>query len=179
MAAVVSSDRFLIKIIDRTVSVQDIHYQLRNLKALNCIYNDAYVIQFFEGSFIRELEQFLKDLPASDQDVRRYLHANEAMLKKIRYFFKILRYAEDQKTDVNQKLESIVREATLAQKCDQSVLFKGTLKTNFKNLLGMEIYFRARYGSQLKNNQRFDVIRSSIELFVESLDKQFNHEYYW
>lgn len=178
-ASVVTSDRFLIKIIDRTVSLQDIRYQLRNLKALSCIYDDSYVIQFFGGSLIKELDQFLKDFPTVDQDVRRYLHAHEATLKKIRYFFKILRYSEDQNNEVSPKLEGIVREATLSNKCDKDVLFKYTLKTNFKNLLEMEIYFRARYGNQLKGNQRFEVIRSSIELFVDSLDKQFGHEYYW
>jgi hypothetical protein len=43
----------------------------------------------------------------------------------------------------------------------------------------MELYLRARYGGQYKTSQRFEAVRSSIELFVESLDKQFTHEYYW
>ena len=44
----------------------------------------------------------------------------------------------------------------------------------------MEIYLRSRYEGQLKGQKKnFDIIRPSIDLFVDSLDKQFTHEYYW
>lgn len=175
----VSSDRYLIKILDRTVSIQDITFQLRNLRALDCIYDDALVVNFFEKSFIKDLDSFVKKFPTADDEVRRYMHSHEANLKKIRHFFKMLRYSEDQKTEVSTKLSKIIREGSLENKCGAGVLYKDTLKTNFISLLEMELYLRARYGSQLKNNQKFDSIRPSIELFVESLDKQFGHEYYW
>jgi hypothetical protein len=58
-------------------------------------------------------------------------------------------------------------------------LYKDTLKTNFIGLIEAELYLRTRYGAQLKQSRGFDGIRSSIELFIESLDKQFAHEYYW
>lgn len=176
---VVSSDRFLIKILDRTVSLQDVQFQLRNVKALNCIYDDAFVIQYFEKGFINDLDQFVKKMPDTDAEVRRYLHGHEKILKKTRFFFKMLRYAEDQKAEVSANLTKIIRESARENKCNSDVLYKDTLKTNFIALMEMELYLRARYGGQLKNNQSFDTIRPSIELFVESLDKQFNHEYYW
>lgn len=179
VAEVVSSDRFLIKILDRTVSLQDIKYQFRNLQALNCIYDDAFVIRFFEKSFLKELEKFLLDFPEGDAEVRRYLHRHESILKKIRYFFKMLRYSEDQKADVSPKLTQLIRESAKENKCNSEVLYKDTLKTNFIALMEMELYLRSRYGGQLKGNSQFDTIRQSIELFIESLDKQFQHEYYW
>lgn len=175
----VSSDRYLIKILDRTISFQDFQFQLRNVKALNCIFDDSLVIQYFEKGFIQELDVFVKNFPVTDEDVRRYLHNNEAVLKKTRNFFKLLRYSEDQKADVNPNLTKIIRESAKENKCNLEVLYKDTLKTNFISLVELELYMRARYGGQLKNNARFETIRSSIELFVESLDKQFNHEYYW
>jgi sulfur relay (sulfurtransferase) DsrC/TusE family protein len=178
-AAVVSSDRYIIKILDRTISFQDIQFQLRNVKALNCIFDDSLVIQYFEKGFINETDQFVKKFPQTDEEVRRYLHGNEAILKKTRTFFKMLRYSEDQKADVNPNLTKIIRESAKENKCNQEVLYKDTLKTNFIALMELELYLRARYGGQLKNNTRFDTIRPSIDLFVESLDKQFNHEYYW
>ncbi len=174
-----SSDRFLIKILDRTVSLQDIQFQLRNIKALNCIYDDSLVIQFFGIGFIQDLNQFMMKFPTSDDEVRKYLHGNQSMLKKLRHFFKILRYSEDQQNEISPELSRLIREATQENKCDPKVLHKDTLKTNFKNLLEMELYFRARYANQIKGNQRFETIRGSIELFVDSLDKQFAHEYYW
>ncbi len=175
----VSSDRYFLKILDRNISHQDIHFQLRNLKALSCIYDDALVIQYFGKSFANDLEQFLAKVPEQDVAVRTYLHGNESILKKIRFFFKILRYSEDQKTEVSHKLSGLIRESSNTNGCNSAVLYKDGLKTNFKALMEMELYLRARYGGQLKNNQSFDSIRSSIELFVESLDKQFGHEYYW
>ncbi|WPU66314.1 hypothetical protein [Peredibacter starrii] len=137
------------------------------------------VVQFFEKSFIKDLDGFVKDFPQGDDEVRRFMHSRANELKKIRYFFKMLRYSEDQKNEMSPKLAQVIREGTLEQKCGAGVLHKDTLKTNFIGLFELELYLRARYGGQLKNNNKFESIRPSIELFVESLDKQFGHEYYW
>lgn len=178
-ASVVSSDRFIFKILDKTVSFQDLNFQLRNLQALSCIYDDSYIVQFFEKKFVTSLNEFIKNFPSEDEEVRRYLHSHEDLLKQIRQFFKMLRYSEDQKTDVSPNLKNLIRESARENKCNTGVLYKNTLKTNFIALMEMELYLRSRYGGQLKDNTRFDAIKSSIELFVESLDKQFSHEYYW
>lgn len=176
---VVSSDRFLLKILDRTVSFQDVQFQLRNLKALHCIYDDSLVVQYFELSFLRDLDAFVKKFPEKDEEVRPYLHQHDALLKKMRFFFKMLRYSEDQKNDVTASLTSLIRESTKENKCNTAVLYQDTLKTNFKSLLETELYLRSRYSGQFKATQKFETVRSSIELFVESLDKQFAHEYFW
>src|SRR5690606_28231623 len=88
---VVSSDRFLLRILDQAISLQDFHYQSRNLKALNCVYPDAYVIQYFQKSFIKEWNTFLDKFPKRDEEVSKYMHQNADELKKIRHFFKLLR----------------------------------------------------------------------------------------
>lgn len=178
-AQVLTSDRFLIKIIDRTVSLLDIQYQLRNLEALNCVYDDSFVVRYFEKGYIGELKKFVENFPKEDEEVRRYLHGKEEILRKTRHLFKMLRYTEDQRTEVSKNLTELIRESTKVNNCNKDVLYKDTLKTNFLALIEMELYLRSRYGGQLKNNQRFDTVKSSIELFVESLDKQFSHEYYW
>jgi hypothetical protein len=177
--APVSSDRFLMKILDRTVSVQDIGFQMRNLAALHCIYDDAFVVMYFEKSFIPELKKFLSEIPDDPKELRPFLHAREGTLKKIRTFFKMLRYSEDQKGTVSPELQKLIRESTKENKCGTAVLYKDTLKTNFIALLHLELYLRTRYGNQLKTSRSFDEVRSSVDLFVESLDKQFPHEYYW
>jgi hypothetical protein len=177
--SLITSERFLLKIIDRTVSLFDFQYQQRNLRALHCIYDDSLVVQYFGRPFVKEFEVFLKDFPQKDDEVRRYLIQHEELLKKIRHYFKILRYSEDQKTQVSPKLTKVVREATRENRCDKEVLHKDTLKTNFISLLQMELYFRSRYAGQLKSSRGFEAIRPSIDLFVESLDKQFQHEYFW
>lgn len=179
LAKVVSYDRFLIKIVDRTVSTQDVSFQLRNLKALKCIYSDAIVLQYFGNDFIKLLEIFMDKMPEEDTLVKVHLHQNDEALKKIRLLFKMLRYTEDQKGKVSPYLSELIRENTKVNRCEAAVLYKDSLKTNFKNLLELELYLRSRYGGQLKsNNNKFDAIRGSIDLFMDSLDKQFNHEYY-
>jgi hypothetical protein len=177
----VSSDRFIFRIIDRTISQQELNFQLRNLKALHCVYEDSLIIFYFENSFVTDLDKFMKGMPQKDQDVRRYLHQNEEILRRTRLFFKLLRYSEDQKTTLSPELASLIRESTTENKCGSAILYKDSLKTNFKGLIESELYLRTRYGNQMKSLDRksFDVIRSSIDLFMDSLDKQFTHEYYW
>lgn len=168
------------KILDRTISLQDFQYQLRNLKGLNCVYPDSLVVQYFEANFMKEFEAFLINFPDQDVPARKHMHAHEELLKKVRHFFKILRYSEDQKTPVTPQITKLIREGVMENKCDQEILYKETLKTNFIDLIQMELYLRSRYGGQLKTSSRsFQTIRSSIDLFVDSLDKQFLHEYYW
>ena len=175
----VSTDRYLMKILDRTLSFQDATYQLRNVKALDCIYDDSLVIRYFGKGFIQQLSKFIKDFPQENAAARTYLHANEDTLKQIRLFFKMLRYTEDQKTKVSPDLAKLIREGTKDNRCESAVLYKDTLKTNFISLLQMELYLRSRYGGQLKSARSFDAVKPSIDLFVESMDKQFPHEYYW
>lgn len=177
--APVSSDRFLMKILDRTVSVQDIGFQLRNLEALHCVYDDSFVILYFQKSFLPELKKFLSGIPGDTKTLRTYLHERESTLKKIRTFFKMMRYAEDQKGNVSLELQKLIRESSKENKCGTSVLYKDTLKTNFIALIQMELYLRTRYGNQMKSSKSFEEVRSAVDLFVESLDKQFPHEYYW
>ncbi|MFL5784145.1 MAG: hypothetical protein ACJ76H_06020 [Bacteriovoracaceae bacterium] len=167
------------KILDKTVSVQDLAFQLRNLTALDCVYDDSFIVRYFDKSFLKELKNFLAKLPADSESVRSYLHTQSLELRKIRTFFKMLRYSEDQKGNVSNELTKLVRETTKENKCGTAVLYKDTLKTNFLSLLQMELYLRSRYGNQLKTAKNFDEVRSSVDLFVESLDKQFTHEYYW
>ena len=176
----VSSDRFIFKILDRAISFQDVVYQLRNIQALDCIYDDSLVVAYFDKSFIKELEQFVKKFPTNDDEVVKYLHNQAPVLTKLRYFFKILRYSEDQNKKISADLSQLIRQGSKENKCGADILHKDTLKTNFKSLIEMELYMRSRYEGQLRSNKRnFDFIRPSIDLFVDSLDKQFAHEYYW
>jgi hypothetical protein len=176
----VTSDRFLFKIVDQAISLQDLKYQSRNLKALSCIYSDALVIQFFDKKFIQDYDKFLKDFPQKDEDVVRYLHAHEEILKKMSLLFKMLRYADDQNKKVSSELSNLVQESARANKCNLDVLYKDSLKTNFRALLEIELYLRARYDGQFQGqNKKIDQIRSSLDLFLESLNKQFSHEFYW
>jgi hypothetical protein len=176
----ISSDRFLIKILDRTVSFLDIEFQERNLRALNCIYPESMVLGYFEKGSLKQMEDFTRNFPTEEEKVKPYLHSHEIILKKIRHYFKMLRYSEDQNSKVTPEISDLVRQGTKENKCGSDVLYKDTLKTNFISLLKLELYLRSRYGGQLKSSKRgFEAIRPSLDLFVDSLDKQFGHEYFW
>jgi hydroxymethylpyrimidine pyrophosphatase-like HAD family hydrolase len=176
---VISQDRYLMKIVDRTLSFQDVEYQLRNITGLKCVYGDPFVVEYFGESFIKELKNFVRLFPSETGKARKFMHDQESFLKQLRYFFKMLRYSEDQKSKVNSQLAGLIRQNAKANKCNLEILHEDSLKSNFVALLQLEIYLRTRYGGQLKSAKNFDEIRPSIDLFVESLDKQFSHEYYW
>ncbi len=175
----ISSDRFLLKILDKIVSYKDIEFQLRNLRALNCLYDDSYIIRYFDRAYLKDLSLFVEKLPTADEEVRKYLHVNEEIMHKTRHLFKMLRYSEEQKLNVSEQLTGLIRESVKENKCNSEILYKNSLKTNFLSLIRLELYLRARYGGQLKGTSTFETLKPSIELFVESLDKQFAHEYYW
>lgn len=129
---------------------------------------------------IKDLSEFLKDFPQEDEAVSKYMHKHEETLKTLRLFYKVYRYSEDQKVIITPKLEELIKKVAKENKCDSEVLYGEGLKTNFQSLLKMELYFRSRYQGQIKgSNHTFNTVRPSIDLFVESLDKQFTHEYYW
>ena len=176
----VSSDRFLFKVVDQAVSIQDLKYQLRNIKALNCVYSDALVIQYFDKKFIDDFDSFISKFPENSEGIIRYLHSHEDLLNKMSILFKMLRYAEDQNKKISDELSKLVQSSAKANRCNLEVLHKDSLKTNFKSLLEIELYLRARYDGQFQTSRKkIDEIRSSLDLFIESLNKQFSHEFYW
>lgn len=72
---------------------------------------------YFQKSFLPELKKFLADLPDDTKALRTYLHEREATLKKVRTFFKMMRYSEDQKGNVSPELQKLIREGTKENKC--------------------------------------------------------------
>jgi hypothetical protein len=176
----ISSDQFVLRVLDRSISKQDIFYLIRDLKALDCVYEDSIVIAYFEKNLITKLERFIQDFPIKHGESQSYLHEKEDLLKQIRLFFKMLRFSQDQNTKVSPKLSHLIKESAKVNKCRLDFLYKDNLRTNFKILFEMELYLRSRYEGQIKNSRRnFNMIRPSINLFLESLDKQFQHEYFW
>src|SRR5690606_33116645 len=84
-----TSDRFLLKIVDKIISVKDLHFGLRNLEALDCAYSGSIIHNYFQKSFVREWKDFLKDLPTESKEISRYLYQKEAFLKKLRLYLKL------------------------------------------------------------------------------------------
>ncbi len=125
------------------------------------------------------MSRFAQGVPQDSAQVSAYLHQHQDLLKKMRVFFKLLRYADDQQTSVGLDVRRLIHESAKENKCNTEILYKDDLKSNFKQLLRLEIYLRGRYGSQLVDKRSFESIKQSMELFMESLDKQFTHEYFW
>lgn len=176
---VLTSERFIFKIVDQSVGISDVKFQLRNLQGLDCVNNQSLIIRYFGKGFALGMSRFVKDLPQDSNLVSPYLHKHQELLKKMRLFFKLLRYADDQQTSVGQDIRKLVRESAKEYKCNTEILYKDDLKSNFKQLLRLEMYVRGRYGSQLADNRSFESIKQSMDIFMDSLDKQFGHEYFW
>lgn len=176
---VLTSERFIFRVVDQSVGVSDIKYQLRNLQGLDCVNHQSLIIRYFGKGFAFDMDRFVREIPQDSKQVSDYLHKHQELLKKMRIFFKLLRYADDQQTSVSVDVRKLVRESAKENKCNTEILYKDDLKSNFKQLLRLEVYLRGRYGSQLEDKRSFESIKQSMELFMDSLDKQFAHEYFW
>jgi hypothetical protein len=178
---VISSDKLILKISDQVFALSDFRFQFRNLKALDCIYShNSIVIQYFGRSFLTKFDRFLEKYPEETSEIARFHKNHEFFLKQLRFFFKGIKYADDQKLVFNETLESLIKESASLNRCDQSVLKENKLKANFVSLLRLELYLRTRYsGSKEKvNKNELKRLKDSIDLFVESIDKQLPHEYF-
>lgn len=173
-----TSDRFLLKIVDKTISLRDIEFQLRNFKALHCAYPNSIINDYFGSKFTQNWQKFLKDMPKDSKEVSLYMHTKDDFLKSLRLYFKLLRYSYDQRGEISRELTSLMSESMVSHKCSKDVFYKSRLKTNFLDLLKAELYLKSRYGNQLQDARNASTVKDSIDLFMESLDKQFYHEYY-
>lgn len=176
---VLTSERFIFRIVDQSVGISDINFQLRNLQGLDCVNHQSMIVRYFGKGFALDMDKFSKGIPEDSTNVSAYLHNHQDLLKRMRIFFKLLRYADDQQTTIGLDVRKLVRESAKEYKCNTEILYKDDLKSNFKQLLRLEMYLRGRYGSQLADKRSFESIKQSMELFMDSLDKQFAHEYFW
>jgi hypothetical protein len=174
------SDRLVLKIVDQVYSLQDFKYQSRNLSTLKCVFSDSVIVSYFTPDFIAEFRDFVGNYPKTYSELEKYYDKKDKLLKKIRYFFKGIKYSEDQKLVVSDEVETLVRESTKINKCDSEILKTNGLKSNFVSLLRLELYLRSRYlaGDLSSKKKDFGLLKSSIDLFIDSLDKQFSHEYF-
>jgi hypothetical protein len=177
---IVSSDRLILKIGDQVYSLSDMKYQVRNLKALDCIYDGGVIVRYFGKEFIRQLDEFVNDYPESPQNRESYFKNKEPLLKQVRLLFKGIKYAEDQKLMLTETVEGLIRESASLNKCDSSVLKENSLKANFISLLRLELYLRSRYSStNMKSKaENYKILNESMNLFIESIDKQLPHEFF-
>lgn len=172
------SDRFLFKIVDKTISLQDLQFELRNLQALKCAYPSSILKKYFGPQFIKNWQKFLRKMPSESKEISLYLYEQETFLKELRLYFKLLRYSADQRAEITASLNELMIESMKENKCSQDIFYKDGLKTSFYLVLKSEMYLKSRYGNQLTDTRSAGSVKSSIDLFMESLDKQFYHEYY-
>lgn len=173
-----TSDRFLIRIVDKTISLKDLHFELRNLKALNCAYPNSIIRHYFGAEFLGRWQNFLNKMPTETKKVSLYLYDQDPFLKELRLYLKLLRYSQDQRAEVTPELNEIMMESLRVNNCGKDIFYKNRLKTTFYAVLRSELYLKSRYGNQLSDSRNAGSVKSSIDLFMESLDKQFYHEYY-
>lgn len=146
-------DRLLLKVMDQVYSLQDFKYQLRNLKTLNCVFPDSITVRYFTPAFLESFSNFLQDYPSTSDKIQTYYMDKELLLRKLRLFFKGIKYSEDQKLTVSDEVEGLIRESTKINKCDPDILKTNGLKANFLSLLRLELYLRSRYVDSSTNSK--------------------------
>jgi len=169
----ISEDRLLFKISDKVISQEDIGYFDRNIKTLKCLYPDSLTYRYFGEEFVETLSRFQNtDFPS---EVKKDL----IFKKKLVSLFKLLKYSDSQRLGLSKDLVSLVKESIRVNRCKTDVLFKGELRANFKSLLSLELYLKSRYATSLKGQDSQGDLRQSMDILIESIDKQYQHEFYF
>lgn len=170
-------DRFLFRVADQVISLQDLRLADDDFVALKCHLPDSLVLEFLGSSFQKRLHENVLVLEKLDGQ----LGENRPLvifLASIRQIWKLLNYVDTQEVTITSELE---KSLLAPSKCPSIASSDKKLKASFKRWLRVEIYLRSRYAQNgidqkvEKKEKRFQ----SINLFIDSLDKQIAHEDFW
>lgn len=170
-------DRFIFRVADQVVSLQDLKSTDQDWSALRCHLPDSLIIEYVGEAFRKKLQENIGVLEKLDKP----LGANAPLtifLGSMRSFWKLLTYIDNQEVGLLPELEKTFLRSS---HCPSVEGEPKKLRASFRRWLRVEIYLRSRYGQGdiSKDGERIQKRHQSISLFVDSLDKQVTHEDFW
>ena len=170
-------DRFLFRVADQVVSVQDLKLTDADFSSLACQLPDSLLLEHVGDGFRKKLHESVARLDTLTTPL-----GGETpliiFLASVRQIWKLLTYIDTQDVSISSDLE---KSFLGASQCPSIMGPDKKMRASFRRWLRVEVYLRSRYGqgkiSQEKGRKekRFQ----SISLFVDSLDKQVVHEDFW
>lgn len=170
-------DRFLFRVGDQVVSVQDFVLTDADFDALQCHLPDSLVIEYVGAGFQKKLHESVATLDG----LKTPLKENTPLvifISSMRQIWKLLSYVDSQEVAIAPQLEKGFLQPS---KCPTVAGSDKKMRASFRRWLRVEVYLRSRYAptgvkdEAGRKGKRFQ----SISLFVDSLDKQVGHEDFW
>lgn len=175
--AATRGDRFLFRVSDQVVGVEDLNQAHVDLTTLRCHFSDALLIEYLGEGFLAKLEKETETLSKLTKPLGEQTPLI-IFLSAIRQKWKLMVYVDSQEVDISPDLEK----GLMGSKACASI--EGTdkkMRGSFRKWLRVEIYLRSRYGQGMtaSDTSRKEKRLQSVNLFVDSLDKQVTHEDFW
>lgn len=170
-------DRFLFRVADQVVSLQDLKLTDEDFSALQCHLDDSLILEYLGSGFRKKLHENVLLL----EKLEGPLGAHRPLvifLASMRQVWKLLNYVDAQEVAITPELEKSI---LAPSKCPSVTGTDKKMIASFKRWLRVEIYLRSRYAQNGMDQrpERKEKRFQSINLFIDSLDKQIVHEDFW
>lgn len=170
-------DRYLFRVGDTVIGVNDLAQTDADLAALHCRFPDAlleaWTSDSFRGKFKKVIEKLGTDRSPLAEDQNSII-----FLSSVRQLWKLLIYVDGQAVNMSPELQKSVLNVS---GCPAITHARGKMRDSFQRWLRLEVYLRSRYapGGIVKGQEWREKRLQSIAQFVESIDKQLPHENFW
>lgn len=170
-------DRYLFRVGDTVVGVNDLEQAHQDLTALQCRFPDALLEAWSNDGFRSKLKK-VNDKLATSNALLSEDQNSIIFLSSIRHLWKLLIYVDGQEVAMSSDLQKSV---VNVPGCPKITLTGGKVRDSFQRWLRVEIYLRSRYapGGLVSTKDWREKRLQSINQFVDSIDKQLSHENFW
>ncbi len=175
--ALAEGDRFLFRVGDQVVGARDLGQAADDLTAIGCRFPDSLLLEYLGEGYLVKLRHE-RDVLAGLKTPLASSVPTTIFLASLRRVWKLLAYVDTQEVTLAPALE---KEVLKAKGCPSAEATRGQMRASFRRWLRVEVYLRSRYGQGRPgaDAERRDKRFHSIDLFVDSLDKQMSHENFW
>ncbi len=168
-------DRFLFRVADQVVAGDDLTQAGEDLTALACRVPDSLLVDYLGKGLAPKLREEAVALAKLEGPLKGHTPRIIFLGTLLRYW-KLVTFVEGQEVEIPAALE---KELATGQSCPTVIDPDNRMRASFRRWLRTEIYLRSRYARAGAASSRPEKRRESIELFVDSLDKQLDHEVFW
>jgi len=170
-------DRYLFRLGEVVVGVNDLAQGHADLVALRCRFPDTFLEAWTSPSYLTKSKATVAKLASATTPLGQD-QSSIIFLASLRQLWKLLVYVDGQEVTISKDLE---KQIINTSGCPSVTMSGGKMRDSFRRWLRVEVYLRARYApSGMKSEKDWREKRLlSISQFADSVDKQLNHENFW
>jgi hypothetical protein len=173
---VIAKDRYLFKVADSAVSLNEAAIALKELQILNCFLGESVFFQLYRLEDMQVWQKVLQEIYAKGF-LPEVITEGQSALIKIRSLWKLKQFVSSQNVVIHSQVEKSLQED---KSCGRYNV-KFPLKNSFLSWLKVDVFLRARFnpeGVSVQEEWRKKRL-SAAQLLLESIEAQVPHENYW